>query len=253
MVSIKAILFLWICFILLGCGSTSTTPSEPLVDIQTIDDQTNLVPTVEYIPKQKVNKKGELIPYESQENPYLKRQSAIKKVHIALYLAAKRAFDKNNLDESKSLLDDLVAQTDRLSGPWVMLGDIAVEKNQLSVANEHLIKAIKINKNNVNAYLRLAKVQRLQGQFLQAQHTYASVLSIWRDFPEAHLNLGVLYDVYLNDPRKARDHMLAYQFLSQEKNQQVDLWIKEIEQRSDLTTNNENALAHIHQEPTPDE
>ena len=77
-------------------------------------------------------------------------------------------------------------------------------------------EAIRINKDNVNAYLRLALAQRELGEFILAQNTYSEALAIWPDFPEAHLNLSILYDLYLNHPIRAQEHMEAYQFLTNE-------------------------------------
>ena len=252
MVFIKLTLLLSTCFILYACGTTDTSPVSSTVN-ETDTGSTALMATSQYIPKQKTNRKGELIPYEPIDNPYLKRQPAVKKVHLALFLAAKRAYEKSNWDEAESILEDLVVQTNRLSGPWVMLSDIALKKNQLSEAHDHLKKAITINKKNINAYLRLAKIQRLQGDYIEAQHTYAQLLSIWPDFPEAHLNLGVLYDVYLNNPIQAKAHMQAYQFLAQKENEQVSLWIKEIQERTKASTPEPNAFARTEQELETDD
>lgn len=237
MVSIKKLLILTFLLSLYACGTTGNAPLGLNIsaDDNAAVQEKQLLSTIDYLPVQKVNNKGELIDYKPSKNPYLKRGLAIKKVHLALFLAAKRAYDKDNLDEAGVLLQDLVSQTNKLSGPWVKLSDIALEKNQYQIAEERLIKAIDINKNNVNAYLRLAKIQRLQGEYVNAHHVYVKALSIWKDFPEAHLNLGVLYDVYLNEPVQARDHMKAYQFLTEGKNKKVDLWIEEIEKRAGIT------------------
>jgi hypothetical protein len=70
------------------------------------------------------------------------------------------------------------------------------------------------------------------GNFTQSKRIYADVLKIWKDFPEAHLNLGVLYDVYLNDNIKAQKHIEAYQFLTGGRNEEVAGWLLEIQGRT---------------------
>ena len=67
--------------------------------------------------------------------------------------------------------------------------------------------------------------------------TYAEALSVWEDFPEAHLNLAVLYDIYLNDPLQAQQHMEAYQFLTEEKDAKTAEWLQEIQSRTGIAPN----------------
>ena len=74
------------------------------------------------------------------------------------------------------------------------------------------------------------------GEFNVAQNTLALALQIWPDFPEAHLNLSILYDLYLNDPKSAQQHMEAYVFLNGNKNAQSEQWLAEIQGRTGITT-----------------
>ncbi|MBX2809587.1 MAG: tetratricopeptide repeat protein [Cellvibrionaceae bacterium] len=222
------LLSMLMCLSLMACGTT-----QPVLESADVAgaDVPKLLPTLHYIPEQKLDKKGKPITYKPTSNPYLKKGRAIKKSYIEAYIVARRAYMAGQMDRAKQVLTELVDSGARLSGPWVMLGDIAMDEPD--VASEYFLKAIALNKNNVNAYLRLAKVQRMQGDFIAAQNTYAAVMSIWRDFPEAHLNLGVLYDVYLNDAIKAQQHLQAYQFLADKPNAQAIKWLDEVRQRSD--------------------
>jgi tetratricopeptide (TPR) repeat protein len=181
-----------------------------------------------------MDRKEQLVPYVADVNPYLKRQGSVRSDSVELFIQAKRALKSNDFGRAQTILTELTDTNKRLSGPWVMLGDIAVEKNKLDLAEQHFSKAILINKNNVNAYLRLANVKRMQGDFSKAKNTYADALSLWKDFPEAHLNLGVLYDVYLNDNIKAQKHIEAYQFLTDGDNNEVAQWLLEIQSRTGL-------------------
>lgn len=254
MVYINRSILLFLLAVLYGCGTTTAT-KDPVESTQGTAKNLPLVETVQYLPEQKINKKGEPVPYEAAENPYLKRGPAVKKVNLALFLASKRAFDQQQWVQAQGLLKDLVAQTNKLSGPWVMLGDVELELGNTQIAEENFLKAIKINKNNVNAYLRLAMVQRMLGNYTGSQRTYGQALSIWRDFPEAHLNLGVLYDVYLNNPAKGLQHMQAYQFLTDNKNEEVAAWVQEIEKRLGIKQDNSRpTLVGLPQdEPVSDE
>lgn len=199
----------------------------------------NLLNTEQYLPDQtpQFDEAGVEIPYQVATNPYETLKGQIRKESVFKYIEARRAFKAKNFELAEKVLAELIEEDSVLSGPWVMRGDIALEKDDLDNAIKHYNSAIKTNEKNINAYLRLAKVQRIKGEFLKAEQTYAKALSLWKDFPEAHLNLAILYDIYLNKPLKAVQHMEAYQFLTKGRNKQVAGWLTEIRSRTDSATN----------------
>ncbi|GAB1263081.1 tetratricopeptide repeat protein [Aurantivibrio plasticivorans] len=195
-----------------------------------------LADTSLYLPIQETDKTGVLLPYEAQPNPYSELSGRIDKEAVSTYIDARRAFNAKKYDFADQLLAQLVTAHPKLSGPWVMRGDIAAAQQNYSLAVQHYIEAIDVNDANMNAYLRLAKAQRQRGHFAHAQNTYALALVEWRDSPELHLNLGVLYDVYLNKPLQAQAHMEAYQLLTTNNDQQVTVWIDEIRGRTGVVS-----------------
>lgn len=238
--SIKAMLLaaaLWL-------GGCTTTPPGPEL-VTNADVRPELASTLEYVPVQARDDDGVTIPYIARENPYTSQRGKVRKESVLSFIAARRAYKDGDYPQASSLLTELIKQDDSLSGPWVMLGDIAMHAGNYQQAIDHYLTALEINEHNVNAYLRLAKSQRLLGNFLHAQNTYAKALSLWPDFPEAHLNLAVLYDIYLNHPLRAQKHMEAYQFLTASKSAQVAEWLAEIQQRTGIApafSNEQTAL-----------
>lgn len=209
-----------------ACGSAPTKTESELLDTSTLS----------FIPQIKRDGKGVELLYEPEVNPYDKRQRAVKPDSVELFIQARRDFNAKQFDKAEVTLLQLTETNKRLSGPWVMLGDIAIERIDLADAEVKYKKAIELNRNNVNAYLRLAKVKRMQGDFIKAKVAYTEVLTIWKDFPEAHLNLGILYDIYLNEDVNAQKHIEAYQFLIGGEDEQAAAWLKEIQARTGLAT-----------------
>jgi tetratricopeptide (TPR) repeat protein len=218
-ISIVAVLMLG------GCASKGQLPG--------VGEKVALKPTAQYIPKKTVEDGNEL-PYEASENPYLSTRSKVSKGSVLLFIEAKKAKRKNQLSVAKQKLGVITHKDDSLSGPWAMLGDIAVEEKQFEIAESHYKKAIEINEDNINAYTALATVQRMMGEFHVSQNTLAFALDLWPDFPEAHLNLGILYDVYLNQPEKAQAHMESYLYLTGYKNKQAQAWFDEVQSRTGI-------------------
>jgi tetratricopeptide (TPR) repeat protein len=218
-----------ICALILGACAGSGAKSKKA---QTKNAAPDLVSTAEYIPVPKADNAGGFLPYEAKENPYTALKGKIKQESIVRYIEAKRAFKQKQYGQADQLLKQLTKDDKSLSGPWVTLGDVAVEQKNLEQAVSYYSEAILRNNKNVNAYMKLAQAQRMQGKFLNAQNTYAKALQMWPDFPEAHLNLAVLYDIYLNHPIRAQKHMEAYQFLTHGENKTVSIWLAEIQQRT---------------------
>lgn len=212
--------------LLSGCASQVSLPAA--------GQKVALLPTEQYVPKQAYDENKKPVPYEITENPYLANKSKIAKGSVLLFIEAKKAKRKGNLKVAKQKLEVITKQDKSLSGPWVMLGDIAVERKKYKEAEAHYQKAIQINDENINAYVALARVQREMGGFHVAQNTLALALKVWPDFPEAHLNIGVLYDLYLNQPKKAQMHMEAYLFLNNYKNKQAIAWYQEVQKRTGI-------------------
>lgn len=213
--------------LVVGCGgnakkSIGSVPPEVV----------GLVSTQEYIPVPKLDKSGSALPYEAKPNPYIQQKGRINKESVDKFINAKRALKfKQNLQAEKMLLE--LTQSDRnLSGPWVVLGDIETDRKDFVKAVSYYQRATEINRSNMNAYMHMALAQRLQGDFLRAQNTYAHALAIWPDSPEAHLNLAVLYDLYLNHPLRAQKHIEAYQYLTAGQNKEVAKWLNEIQKRT---------------------
>lgn len=191
-----------------------------------------VLPTVQYVPQQSLNESGYLVSYIPSANPYLSNKRVIEQGSVLLFIKARRAFKAQQYEEATTLLTELTQSDKGLAGPWVMLGKIAMQQDKLAVAIQVFSKALVINPDNVNAYIGLATAQRRKGEFIQAQNTYARALAVWGDFPEAHLNLAILYDNYLNNPLKAQQHMEAYQFLTKGRDKRAGEWFADIKQRT---------------------
>lgn len=228
--SLRASLALSLSVALFGC---STGGSE-LQWMTEEEAALNLVSTAPYLPVQEQDDEGQWLPYEPRENPYAAQRGRVDKDSVTRFIEARRAFKAQEWERAQALLEQLTEADDDLSGPWVMLGDIASQRGEHKQALEFYTKAIAINGDNVNAYLRLALAQRKLGRYLHAQNTYAAALELWPDFPEAHLNLAVLYDIYLNHPLRAQKHMEAYQFLTEGENAQVAAWLEELRSRTGI-------------------
>lgn len=186
------------------------------------------------LPKQAYTSAGVKVPYEAQPNPYLTHARSVPADAQSQFLEASTMLERGNIEGARAKFVNLTERYSALSGPWVKLGDIAETADDHDKAIEMYWKAIDVNKKNVNAYIALGLAQRRQGLFSDARNTYIAALNIWRDFPEAHLNLAILYDLYLDMPEEAQKHFEAYQFLTGETDAKVHKWLVEVKRRTGI-------------------
>jgi len=186
------------------------------------------------LPIQTYDPAGKAIPYVASPNPYLNDKTPVATEAKAAFLNAQSALKRGDTKSARSLFLAMTKKYPELSGPWVQLASISESKGDTKDAINKYKMAIKVNPHNLNAYAALALLQRQSGQFIDAEGTYIDALNVWKDFPEAHLNLAVLYDLYINDPESAQKHYEAYYFLTGKKDEKVRKWLVEVKRRTGI-------------------
>jgi len=222
-------------------GCNSVMPVKPQANTQTSDIVTtvSLKPLVTAahdtpLPRQTYNAAGEKVAYVPQPNPYTTEVVSVPVEAKSIFIVADARLKAGDLEVAKTKFTTLTEKFPSLSGPWLKLGAIAEAQEKYSEAIEHYKQAISVNRKNVNAYIALGLLQRKQGYFSDAFNTYHDALMVWKDFPEAHLNLAILYDLYLNNPEEAQKHYEAYCFLTGDKDEKVQKWLVEVRQRTGI-------------------
>jgi tetratricopeptide (TPR) repeat protein len=90
--------------------------------------------------------------------------------------------------------------------------------------------ALELKPANVVAGNELGIVERKLGKFAEAEAAYQRTIAADPNYAPAHLNLGVLYDLYLAQPQKALDEFVRYIEIGGE-NKQVAGWVLELRKR----------------------
>jgi len=102
---------------------------------------------------------------------------------------------------------------------------------QAELAEQAFQQAVTRNPNDAVAYNHLGILQRHNGRFQEALVQYQRAIEIDDSYAPAYLNLGILFDLYLQDLEKALQQYQKYQVLSSEDNPQVGGWIVDIKRR----------------------
>lgn len=106
-----------------------------------------------------------------------------------------------------------------------------IQAGNLEKAEAELLALTQNSPGLAAAHNNLGVIYRRSGRFKEAEQQYNAALSANGDSRDAHLNLGILYDIYLQQPAKALEHYERYQQLSTEPDEDVALWITDLERR----------------------
>jgi tetratricopeptide (TPR) repeat protein len=152
------------------------------------------------------------------------------------YTEAVTSLKKGNTRLALELL--LQVSTDAPDKPHVFtnLGLAYFKLHKLDLAEQAFREAIIRNNRDAVAYNQLGILQRYKGQFEAARNQYQRAIQIDSDYALAHLNLGILFDLYLQDLELALQQYQKYLALITEEDSQVSGWIVDIKRRLKTTT-----------------
>ncbi len=150
------------------------------------------------------------------------------------YERALASLKANRLPDAERELTALVALEPKLAGPHANLGIVYHRMGRAADAVRALERAVELNPRPAY-YNELGVVHRTAGRFDSAQRAYTRALELDADYAYAHLNLGILYDMYLQQLDKALPHYERYRALAPNEAGTVIKWIADLKQRSSRT------------------
>lgn len=218
-----------------GMDSAPEAPARNVVESKPAEPQ-NGEASQRYLPRQAYDDQGRKLAYVPSPNPYTGTDVPVPAEAAARFRTASGLMADEQYRDARKAFEGITRDYPDLSGPWLKLGELAEIGERMERAEKSYRKALAVNPRNVNAYLALALFQRRSGDFEGARKTYVSALELWKDFPEAHLNLAILYDLYMNQPASAQPHFEAYDFLTSGDDPRVADWLIEIRRRTGIET-----------------
>jgi tetratricopeptide (TPR) repeat protein len=124
----------------------------------------------------------------------------------------------------------LIAAYPQFAGPQLNLGLLYLHDSRLSEAEAAFKAALALTPSNPVAGDELGIVERKLGKFTDAEAAYLRAITAEPNYAPAHLNLGVLYDLYMAEPQKALEQFERYIEIAGE-NKQVAGWVVELRKR----------------------
>jgi tetratricopeptide (TPR) repeat protein len=138
-----------------------------------------------------------------------------------------------DLSRTRTVLQEFAGTHPELAGPYINLGIAYRETGDTDAAMAAVNTAIELNPDNPVAHLQRAILAREAGDFQAALDAYDRALTLRSDYALAHRNLGILYDLYLQQSAKALVHYRRYLELVGNDDETVRGWVVDIERRTD--------------------
>lgn len=132
---------------------------------------------------------------------------------------------KNQQWHKANLLWDKVIQLQpALTSSYLNKALIAYQQKAFELAQKLLQQAQQVNNKNPYVFNLQGVIAREQGHFDKAQQHYQQALKLWPNYPEAHLNIAILFELYRGKFERAKQHYLAYLALKP-NDQQAKRWL----------------------------
>lgn len=144
---------------------------------------------------------------------------------------AAAALDAGNFGVAVSGFKSLSISYPKLAMPYVNLAIAYRGQQDLDAATRSVAQALTLSPNSPEAHNVQGVLWRDAGDFTKARDSYAKAIGSNERFPDAHLNLGILCDLYLQDLACAKKHYQQYQTLAASEDRTVKGWLIELERR----------------------
>jgi len=127
-------------------------------------------------------------------------------------------------DQAVGLLEKVVAQSPGVTAPYIDLAMAYEQVGKLEPAEQNLKTALSLVPHHPVASNEYGMLLRKMGRFAEAREVYEKAITTFPEFLPVHRNLGILCELYLNDPACALEQ---YEFYSKAvpKDEQVKIWI----------------------------
>ena len=167
---------------------------------------------------------------EQQAAPGVKK-SKMSKEEMADFQRAMWGVKSGDIKKGLAEFESLSKKYPGMSEAHLNLGILRLKSKDFDGAEAALLQATRLNPKDAIAFNHLGVAYRYNGKFKESKNAYLTAIELNNAYSLAHLNLGILYDIYLQDLVAALAQYQQYKKLINEEDKTVDKWIIDLERR----------------------
>jgi tetratricopeptide (TPR) repeat protein len=133
-------------------------------------------------------------------------------------------------DEAIEILTKVIGRSPGVTAPYIDLAEAYLRTNKLEPAEQNLKTALGLVPDHPVASNEYGLLLRKSGRFKEAREIYEKALAGFPEYLPIRRNLGILCDLYLNDPDCALKQFEIYSE-AMPADAQVKIWIAELHTR----------------------
>jgi Flp pilus assembly protein TadD len=133
-------------------------------------------------------------------------------------------------DKAIELLAKVIAQSPEVTAPHIDIAVAYTRTGKTGPAEEHLKTALGLFPGHPVASNEYGLLLRRAGRFKEAREVYLKAIARFPEYLPVHKNLGILCDLYMDDPECALHEFETYA-AGAPKDTQVKTWIAELKIR----------------------
>ena len=137
--------------------------------------------------------------------------------------------DGNN-EKAIELLTRVIERSPNVTAPYIDIAMVYMRTGKAEPAEQHLKTALALVPDHPVASNEYGLLLRRGGRFKEAREIYEKALASFPGYLPVHRNLGILCDLYLNDPECALKQFEVYSE-GAPADGQVKIWIAELRMR----------------------
>jgi len=151
----------------------------------------------------------------------------LSEVQKSKYNVALEALRQKDFPRAGKILSSLAKEESSVAEIWMNLALAQFHNSEIEAAKNSLNMTFKLLPEAPQAHNLAGLIAVQEGKFDQAKEHYLSALKIDGKYANAHFNLALLLDVYLQDVRAAIDHYEKYLAAAPDDEQTSD-WTKHL-------------------------
>jgi tetratricopeptide (TPR) repeat protein len=149
----------------------------------------------------------------------------------AAFDAARAHLRAGRAAEAERGFRDVIAKHPELGGAHANLGLILRNAGKHDESIAALEQAVKVSPRQPVFHNQLGVSYRHKGMFQKARNAYEQAIALDDSYADAHLNLGVLLELYMSDSPLALVHYERYLVLSPAGDAAVGKWVADLKNR----------------------